>query len=121
MDGPGRNRCKTLLELLDDVQRTLFERAVAFRDEHTQQAETYDALKQTLEGRPGFVLARWCGSAACEAQIKTDTQATIRNIPLDGPPAPSGTCVRLRQAGAACGSLVREKLLKGRTGWPGRR
>jgi prolyl-tRNA synthetase len=82
-----------LLELLEDVQRTLFARAVAFRDEHTQDADTYDAFKQTLEGRPGFVLARWCGSAVCEAQIKTDTQATIRNIPLDGPPA-DGTCVR---------------------------
>jgi len=82
-----------LLELLEDVQRTLFARAVAFRDDHTQHADTYDAFKQTLEGRPGFVLARWCGTAACEAQIKNDTQATIRNIPLDGTPA-EGTCVR---------------------------
>jgi prolyl-tRNA synthetase len=82
-----------LLELLEDVQRTLFARAIAFRDEHTQHADTYDALKQTLEGRPGFVLARWCGLAACEAQIKNDTQATIRNIPLGGPPA-DGACVR---------------------------
>ena len=29
----------------------------------------------------------------CEAQIKTDTQATIRNMPIDGA-APSGSCVR---------------------------
>jgi len=46
-----------------------------------------------MEGRPGFVIASWCGDAACEAQIKTDTQATIRNMPL-GAAAPSGTCVR---------------------------
>ena len=76
-----------VVELLNDIQRTLFERAVAFRDEHTQQADTYDAFKQMLEGRPGFVLAPWCGSAACEAQIKTDTQATIRNIPMNPPKA----------------------------------
>ena len=35
-----------------------------------------------MEGRPGFVIAPWCGSADCEAQIKTETQATIRNMPL---------------------------------------
>jgi prolyl-tRNA synthetase len=90
---PMEGMTARLLELLEDVQRTLFARAVAFRDDHTQHADTYDAFKQTLEGRPGFVLARWCGTAACEAQIKNDTQATIRNIPLDGPPV-EGTCVR---------------------------
>ena len=82
-----------VVDLLNDIQRTLFERAVTFRDEHTQQADTYDAFKQMLEGRPGFVLAPWCGSAACEAQIKTDTQATIRNIPMN-PPKAEGSCVR---------------------------
>ena len=35
-----------------------------------------------MEGRPGFVIAGWCGSADCEAQIKADTQATLRNIPV---------------------------------------
>jgi prolyl-tRNA synthetase len=80
-------------EILDDVQRNLFERAVTFRDEHTQRVETYDQFKAVLEGRPGFVIAPWCGSAACEAQIKTDTQATIRNIPLSGTP-PTGSCIR---------------------------
>ena len=51
-----------------------------------------------MEGRPGFVIAPWCGSVECEAQIKTDTQATIRNMPLDGA-APSGTCIRCDQPG----------------------
>ena len=35
-----------------------------------------------MEGRPGFVVSPWCGSARCEAEIKTETQATIRNIPF---------------------------------------
>ena len=49
-----------------------------------------------LEGRPGFILAPWCGQADCEAHIKTDTQATIRNIPLEAiaSPGPGGACVR---------------------------
>ena len=79
--------------LLDGIQRGLFDRAVQFREEHTQPASTYAEFKQILEGRPGFVIAPWCGSADCEAQIKADTQATIRNLPL-GSAKPSGSCVR---------------------------
>jgi prolyl-tRNA synthetase len=82
-----------ILELLNDVQQTLFARALAFREEHTQEAANYEAFKQAMDGRPGFVIAPWCGSAACEAQIKTDTQATIRNIPMNAPAA-DGPCVR---------------------------
>ena len=37
-----------------------------------------------MEGRPGFVIAGWCGSEECEAQIKADTQATLRNMPVRG-------------------------------------
>src|SRR5712692_3215658 len=68
--------------LLDDVQRSLFARAVAFREQHTQRVATYEEFKAAMEGRPGFVIAPWCGSAQCEAQIKAETQATIRNMPL---------------------------------------
>jgi prolyl-tRNA synthetase len=82
-----------LRTLLDEIQKNLLERALAFRAEHTQRAATYDEFKQVMEGRPGFVIAPWCGDAACEAQIKAETQATIRNMPLH-PPAPSGRCIR---------------------------
>src|SRR5262245_6248537 len=79
--------------LLDEVQKNLFEKARAFREEHTQRASTYDEFKALMEGRPGFVIAPWCGAADCEAQIKADTQATIRNMPIDGA-APATPCVR---------------------------
>ncbi|MBI3400167.1 MAG: proline--tRNA ligase [Acidobacteria bacterium] len=82
-----------LRALLDAVQGNLLARARQFRDEHTLRADTYDAFKQTMEGRPGFVISPWCGAADCEAQIKTDTQATIRNMPIGGG-APAGGCVR---------------------------
>jgi len=82
-----------LRELLNDVQRTLLERARQFREEHTIRVNDYQAFKEAMEGRPGFVIAPWCGSADCEAQIKTDTQATIRNMPIDGA-APAYGCVR---------------------------
>jgi prolyl-tRNA synthetase len=79
-------------ELLEEIQKNLFERAVKFREEHTQRASDYATFSRLMEGRPGFVIAPWCGSADCEARIKTDTQATIRNIPT--PDAPAGNCVR---------------------------
>jgi prolyl-tRNA synthetase len=82
-----------LRELLNDVQRTLLARAREFRETHTTRVTDYQAFKEAMEGRPGFVIAPWCGAADCEAQIKTDTQATIRNMPLDGA-APSEPCVR---------------------------
>jgi prolyl-tRNA synthetase len=82
-----------LRELLNDVQRTLLDRARQFREEHTIRVTDYQAFKEAMEGRPGFVIAPWCGAADCEAQIKTDTQATIRNMPLDAS-TPSESCVR---------------------------
>jgi len=79
--------------LLDQIQSGLLDRARQFRDEHTQRVSTYAEFKQVLDGRPGFVIAPWCGAADCEAQIKNDTSATIRNMPIGGA-KPSGGCVR---------------------------
>jgi prolyl-tRNA synthetase len=86
--------------LLDEIQHHLLERARAFREEHTQRVATYEEFKAVLHGRPGFVIANWCGAPDCEAQIKGDTQATIRNMPLDAEP-PHGSCVRCDQPATA--------------------
>jgi prolyl-tRNA synthetase len=83
----------SLRGLLNQIQQNLFAKAVQFRDEHTQRVSDYANFKSVMDGRPGFVIAAWCGSAVCEAQIKTDTQATIRNMPL-GIGVPDGRCVR---------------------------
>jgi prolyl-tRNA synthetase len=80
-------------ELLKEIQQALFRRALYFREQHTSRAANYDEFKQAMEGRPGFVIAGWCGSADCEAQIKADTQATLRNIPF-GSERVEGTCVK---------------------------
>ena len=84
--------------LLAAIQRALFERALQFRAEHTSEADTYDAFKAIMDGRPGFVISPWCGSATCEAQIKTETQATIRNIPFTSEPATGKTCIKCGEA-----------------------
>jgi prolyl-tRNA synthetase len=91
-DVPMDGLAEHILRLLDTVQRDLFNRALSFRDEHTQRVSTYEEFKAAMEGRPGFVIAPWCGAAACEAQIKAETQATIRNMPLASA-KPSGRCI----------------------------
>jgi prolyl-tRNA synthetase len=78
---------------LDEIQRALLERALKFREEHTTRVSSYEEFKEVMEGRPGFVIAGWCGSEECEAQIKAETQATLRNIPLAGAKT-AGTCVK---------------------------
>jgi prolyl-tRNA synthetase len=79
--------------LLEDIQASLYARALEFRASHTTEAANWDEFKAAMNGRPGFVIAPWCGSAACEAAIKAETQATVRNIPL-GSPAFQGPCVK---------------------------
>jgi prolyl-tRNA synthetase len=78
--------------LLDDIQDELLARALAFRESHTASASTYEEFKALMDGRPGFVYAYWCGSDECEAAIKAETQATIRNLPFDADA--DGSCVR---------------------------
>jgi prolyl-tRNA synthetase len=79
--------------LLEEIQRNLFVRARAFRESHTSRADTWAQFVETMEGRPGYVVAPWCGQADCEAAIKAATQATLRNIPL-GSPAIDSRCIR---------------------------
>jgi prolyl-tRNA synthetase len=82
-----------VLALLDEIQKALLHRALAFREDHTTRVESYDEFKNVMEGRPGFVIAGWCGSDACEAQIKAETQATLRNIPF-GSENKAGACIK---------------------------
>ena len=88
-------------QLLVTIQQALFDRAVQFRAEHTSETTDYDEFKRIMDGRPGFVISPWCGSAACEAAIKTETQATIRNIPFSSAPAEGRTCLKCGQPAVA--------------------
>jgi prolyl-tRNA synthetase len=81
-------------QMLDGIQRALFDRAIAFRNDHTTETDSYEEFKQIMDGRPGFVVSPWCGSATCEADIKAETQATIRNIPFSSAPATGKACIK---------------------------
>jgi prolyl-tRNA synthetase len=82
-----------VVELLDDIQRSLYERARRFREEHTHVVDDYEVFKELIADEGGFVRSFWCGAGECEDQIKQETMATIRCIPLeDG--REEGRCVR---------------------------
>ena len=71
--------------LLNDIQQNLYDRALLYREEHTTRAYSYEEFKTLLDDKGGFVLAHWDGTPETEAQIKNETKATIRCIPLDQP------------------------------------
>ena len=89
---PMEGLVASVQRLLDEIQQGLFDRAIAFRESHSSSVDTYEEFKQAMEGRPGFVSAPWCGSAECEAAIKAETQATIRNLPFQD--EPGGVCIK---------------------------
>jgi len=76
--------------MLATIQRSLYEKAMAFRDANIHQPRDYDNLKEIVIN--GWAYAFWCGSGECEAMIKDETKATARCIPLNQP-AESGKCV----------------------------
>jgi prolyl-tRNA synthetase len=79
--------------LLDTIQKALYDKALKFREEHTVWLETYDEFKQAMEGRPGYVVVPWAWDSANEAQVKAETQATIRNVPFSTPVPEGKKCM----------------------------
>lgn len=69
-------------ELLCAMQKDMFERAKAHRDENTHTAENWNEFTDILEKKQGFIKAMWCGEEACEIAIKEETGATTRCIPF---------------------------------------
>ncbi|MGZ5285508.1 MAG: proline--tRNA ligase, partial [Kaistella sp.] len=69
--------------LLKTIQTDLFQKALNYREENITKVDSYEEFKKVLEEKGGFISAHWDGSAEEEEQIKNETKATIRCIPLD--------------------------------------
>ncbi len=86
--------------ILDDIQRTIYQRARKYRDENIVRIDSkeafYDYFKQKGKDESGFqggfVLAHWNGDPAVEEKIKNDLKVTIRCIPFDEPEE-EGKCI----------------------------
>ncbi len=74
--------------LLDDIQKNLFNKAFAFKKNNTFTIDDknyfYDFFKLKRNGiNKGFAMAFWCGSDKCETKIKEDLSVTIRCLPFE--------------------------------------
>ena len=106
-------------ELLDAIQKNLYDRAKAFRLENTRDVADYGEMKAfygkageenegTATARGGFARAFWCGSAECEAKLKAETKVTLRCMPMDDQEHIHGPC-------ALCGSPAKFRAIFARS------
>lgn len=79
-------------DLLEEIQDSIFKKALDYRDSHITEVNSFDQFKEVLDTKGGFVSAHWDGTMETEERIKELTKATIRCIPLDRKEE-SGVCV----------------------------
>ena len=89
---PKDKLAQMIPNLLNEIQEALFNKAEKFRDEHITEADNFDAFKEILNSKGGFVSAHWDGTSETEDQIKKATKATIRCIPYTSE-LENGSCV----------------------------
>jgi prolyl-tRNA synthetase len=94
------NLSAQVAEILIDIQASLYDRAVAYRDANIHDPKDYEDLKEVVKN--GWAFSWWCGNPQCETRVKDDTKATTRCIPLDQPGG-SGPCI-------VCGEKSTEKV-----------
>ncbi len=70
-------------DLLGDIQKALFQKALDYRNSHITEVNSFDEFRDVLENKGGFLSAHWDGTPETEEKIKELTKATIRCIPLD--------------------------------------
>ena len=69
-------------QLLKDIQKNMYEKALAFRDANVRKVDTWEEFKEEIQ-KGGFLLCHWDGTTETEERIKEETKATIRCIPVD--------------------------------------
>src|SRR5438094_8161334 len=86
---------RTVATALDEIQAWLFNAARERREAHSVRGVTKQQFLEFMQGVGGFAYGGFCGAAACEAEIKQQTAATVRVLPdpeFRSPEAPR-TCM----------------------------
>ena len=86
------NLTEEVTGLLKKMQKDMFERALSFQKERTTDAKSLDELVASIDKKPGFVRAMWCGCRECEDRLKEYSGITSRCIPMEQEVI-SDTCV----------------------------
>lgn len=79
---PADGIARRVGDVVEEIQASMFQRALSFLEAHTHVVDDYDAFQEILETEGGFLWSHWCERDSCEAKIKERTKATIRAIPL---------------------------------------
>jgi len=74
---------KKIDEILEDIQKNMYEICKIRMNEKTTIAHDMKELKENLEINQGFIKTMWCGSSECEEKIYAETGAKSRCIPFD--------------------------------------
>lgn len=82
----------TLENLLDEIQESMYHKALTFRDNNITQANSWEEFTELLDNKGGFISAHWDGTPETEDKIKEISKATIRCIPLNNPLS-DGKCI----------------------------
>lgn len=77
--------------LLEEIQKNIFQKALKRREERTITVDSYDEFKEKIE-QGYFIMSHWDGTPETEELIKNETKATIRCLPLEGDMTP-GKCM----------------------------
>ena len=80
-------------EILEQMQKDMYDSAKARRDSQTYEASDYEEFKNIFAEKTGFVKALWCGDRACEDKIKEELAVTSRCMPLENADVTEGSCV----------------------------
>jgi prolyl-tRNA synthetase len=83
---------ETLSDVLDSMQKDLYQRALTFREHHSHIIDDYEELKQRLDEEGGFYWVHWNGKRESEDRLQEETKATIRVIP-DERSRETGKCI----------------------------
>ena len=77
------NIVETIINLMNDIQNNLYNRALERRNKQTYIAHNLDEMTDIMNKHPGFIKAMWCGDLACELKIKEIKGTKSRCIPFD--------------------------------------
>ena len=77
------NIVETIINLMNDIQNNLYNRALERRNKQTYIAHNLDEMTDIMNKHPGFIKAMWCGDPACELKIKEIKGTKSRCIPFD--------------------------------------
>lgn len=78
--------------LLDDIQKNLYNKALKRRNELTYDCKTLEEVEKIMNTKPGFVRAMWCGEEACELKMK-EIRGTKSRCILENEKPISNKCV----------------------------